>query len=330
MMSLRSSGMAIQFGIVLLGSVLVVAAAGAQEIDCRALGEAASRPIGERSRDQWQSIADRARQLGCSGQGVVEPLGRRTAQAWWNEISQRLQRGEPATSLVGDLTALLGYGAIWQAEATLGDVHAEQRDSARATMRYQRALDIIADARATPREPPREVIQQIFAKAEQHRLLADAYVQTTRSGTTPTGLGSRAIRSYQVEKVAVPIEFRFNSTEPTEKGRAALADLIDMIKAERPNRFTLVGHTDTCGSADYNRQLSENRARAVKAMLEDALREYFAAENHQMAIETRGRGFDEPPFVNPPEKAPSPALRSGCDSVAAYRIFRRVEYVRGP
>jgi outer membrane protein OmpA-like peptidoglycan-associated protein len=316
-------------GLGALAGVLVAGIAAAQASECAALGEVAARPLAERSRADWQALADQARRLACGGEAVVESLGRRTASAWWNEIVQRLQRGERAAMMTADLVALLGYGDVWQAQATLGDVHVEQGDAARAAHRYQLALDAIADMRATPREPPREVVRQIFAKAEQSRLLADGYVPNTRSGTVPTGLGAPMVRSYAVEKVALPIEFRFNSTELTERGQEALADLVDMLKTERPSRIGLVGHTDTCGSAEYNRQLSENRARAVKAALEERLRDYFAAESHRLTIDASGRGFDEPPLINPPARAPSPALRSGCESEPAYRIFRRVEYVRG-
>ena len=107
--------------------------------------------------------------------------------------------------------------------------------------------------------------------------------------------------------VDVPVSFRFDSAGLTAQGKQQAAEMLASMREEtfKGERFRLVGHTDTQGSADYNLGLSRRRA--------ESLREWFLARSDLDAgrIETRGLG----------ESAP---LMKG-DSEAEHARNRRVE-----
>ncbi len=60
--------------------------------------------------------------------------------------------------------------------------------------------------------------------------------------------------------------FDFNDNKLSEKGRADLNKL--KVEIEGAKKITIVGHTDTRGSAEYNQKLSEQRAQEVADYLE--------------------------------------------------------------
>ena len=80
----------------------------------------------------------------------------------------------------------------------------------------------------------------------------------------------RATRAPEaVPRIAVRIEFDYDSAALTAAGRAQVGELAKALQAAgtREYRVRLVGHTDARGTRDYNQALSERRARAVVAEL---------------------------------------------------------------
>ena len=59
---------------------------------------------------------------------------------------------------------------------------------------------------------------------------------------------------------------RFNVRKDQE---IFINQVLDAARQLKPSVITLAGHTDTTGTADYNTQLSENRAKAVAQALKD-------------------------------------------------------------
>ncbi|MCC5989055.1 MAG: OmpA family protein [Pararhodobacter sp.] len=181
-----------------------------------------------------------------------------------------------------------------------------------ATRQYQDALDAIASPSLTPTEPPDEVIARIFSQAQTSRLLAPDYVPTTRNTRgEPGGLAAPAIRSFGVTRVALPIQFHFDSNEFTEAGAAAAADLADYLRVQGDGPITLIGHADPVGNAEYNRRLSLRRAEAV--------RDYLATQGLTVPIRVEGRGHDEP-F--------QPATEAELTRDQIHQMHRRVELNR--
>ena len=70
--------------------------------------------------------------------------------------------------------------------------------------------------------------------------------------------------------VSLTVDFATGSADLTPQARATLDQLGRALSSsELANfRFRIEGHTDTVGSADYNRSLSERRAEAVVSYLE--------------------------------------------------------------
>lgn len=82
--------------------------------------------------------------------------------------------------------------------------------------------------------------------------------------------------------------FGFDSAELTSEGEEALRGVIERINAmERVDSIEVGGHADRVGSADYNQDLSERRAAAVRDFLVDE-------GVDEGIITSRGYGQDQP------------------------------------
>lgn len=66
------------------------------------------------------------------------------------------------------------------------------------------------------------------------------------------------------------VYFASNSTVVSAPSRNTLLDLGAVLKKYPENVITIVGHTDSQGSGDYNLKLSERRAQSVGDVLADA------------------------------------------------------------
>ncbi|MBK0399254.1 OmpA family protein [Limibaculum sp. M0105] len=59
------------------------------------------------------------------------------------------------------------------------------------------------------------------------------------------------------------VYFGFNRTNLTDTARATLDEVVEAVQALSTQALSVVGHTDTVGSYEYNQGLSERRARRV-------------------------------------------------------------------
>lgn len=239
-------------------------------------------------------------------------LGRAVVRGVERMVVQGVPTGRPLASFEAELADALRFGSSWRIHAWLGDIARERKDYAKAAASYQESLTVIEDEVATPKPPEPAVIEQIFKQAEESRLLADHFVAppTTRSGA-PGGLASMNVRGFKPTKVALPIEFQYNSVDFTPKGRAAADDLATMLRTQSPSAITLIGHTDSRGSRDYNMSLSQRRADAVAA--------YLRRNGFTGTIDTGGRGPAEPMVLDDPSRYTSEQI---------HQINRRVELRR--
>jgi outer membrane protein OmpA-like peptidoglycan-associated protein len=81
--------------------------------------------------------------------------------------------------------------------------------------------------------------------------------------------------------------FAFDSDQVTPGARENLRKLAESLKKYPNTRTLIVGHTDSKGSAAYNMELSDRRARAAA--------NYIAGEGVDRArVTTAGRGEEEP------------------------------------
>lgn len=245
-------------------------------------------------------------------ESVRGQLGLAVARATEKRVYQAAQAGRPLAPFEAELSESLRYARLWRVLAWLGDIARDRKDYAGAAKSYQEALAVIQDEQATPTAPPPDVIEAIFKRAEQARLLAPQYVAApkTRAGGL-SGLGARDIRGYTPRSVSVPIEFVTGSVDFTPKGWQAAQELLSQVLADGPSRISLIGHTDPRGDSAYNVRLSLERAKAVG--------NFLRANGYDGDVWVEGKGESEPLAVDP----------EAVYSVAElYQMQRRVELRR--
>jgi OmpA-OmpF porin, OOP family len=106
--------------------------------------------------------------------------------------------------------------------------------------------------------------------------LADiVFPQATRSIGQPRGIGTRPqepepAREPAPEAFGFNINFAFDSAEIQPESRPYLDKVGEMMRLDRSvgKALRIVGHTDATGPEDYNQELSERRAEAVRAYLQ--------------------------------------------------------------
>jgi outer membrane protein OmpA-like peptidoglycan-associated protein len=125
---------------------------------------------------------------------------------------------------------------------------------------------------------------------------------------------SVTVRSDRVTLTA-DVLFAFNSARLSRKGRSRVAEAARDVRRRKPARLSVVGYTDSKGSATYNLGLSARRARTVAARLRSIL---SAAAP---PIATRGRGEGNPVAPN--------TTPGGGDSPRGRARNRRVEVLFG-
>lgn len=81
--------------------------------------------------------------------------------------------------------------------------------------------------------------------------------------------------------------FAFDKSELTAEGKSMLDDLVGRLQGATVDTIVITGHADRIGGAEYNQQLSERRAAAVK--------DYLAGKNVTAGrIDAQGKGSAEP------------------------------------
>ncbi|WP_192034335.1 OmpA family protein [Halomonas sp. YLGW01] len=83
---------------------------------------------------------------------------------------------------------------------------------------------------------------------------------------TPAGAKVNALGCVD-DLVLEDVNFEFDSAKLTMGAQDILADVGEKLAANPDARVRLEGHTDSVGSASYNKQLSQRRADSVKAFL---------------------------------------------------------------
>jgi outer membrane protein OmpA-like peptidoglycan-associated protein len=74
-----------------------------------------------------------------------------------------------------------------------------------------------------------------------------------------------AIEAIPLEPVHVNLYFKNNSNELTDASKEKLPYILIQIKERTPCDVSIIGHTDTKGSASYNTKLALERAKYVKS-----------------------------------------------------------------
>ena len=97
-----------------------------------------------------------------------------------------------------------------------------------------------------------------------------------------------AASSPRTGAISMQIQFDFGSDRIAQASVPTMDNLTQALRSKdlQERSFTVVGHTDGAGSADYNQRLSQRRASAVKAYLVRG-----GVESNR--VKTQGKGFEE-------------------------------------
>lgn len=148
----------------------------------------------------------------------------------------------------------------------------------------------VASGQGWPAPPPAAEI----ARAAEARTLGAVWVLAERSGAADGSWARRDSGQVREIDVAADVLFPFDEHEITREAAAVMDAVAEEIGAARVEKATVVGHTDGQGTEDYNKTLSEKRARAVEKEL--------ATRLPGVTFAVEGRGWHEPVASNKTEE----------------------------
>lgn len=111
--------------------------------------------------------------------------------------------------------------------------------------------------------------------------------------------------------LAADVLFEFNRAQLSPRAQQRIAQVAEELRRAAPGTVTIEGHTDSKGSAAYNRGLSRRRAESVRAVLSRSL------GGSAPRFVTAGRGESRPVASN--------TKPDGSDSARGRARNRRVE-----
>ena len=122
-----------------------------------------------------------------------------------------------------------------------------------------------------------------------------------------------------IQKVTLSTEtlFDFNKAELKEAGKRRIDELITQVKDANIDEIVAIGHADRIASEDYNQKLSEERAQAVKAYIEEQM-------GRQHRVSAQGKGESQP-VTGEDCKKMGPERASNRKLVSCLQPDRRVE-----
>lgn len=94
--------------------------------------------------------------------------------------------------------------------------------------------------------------------------------------------------------MTININFDTNSAEIPESSFKELEEFVKFLEDNKSYTAHVIGHTDNRGSAQYNRNLSQKRAKSVMS--------HIALSIHASKLSHEGRGFDDPFVANDTEE----------------------------
>jgi OOP family OmpA-OmpF porin len=134
---------------------------------------------------------------------------------------------------------------------------------------------------------------------------------------TPAPIAPVAPRVIEKVTLSTDVLFEFNKAELLPGGEKKLDDLANTAQGADVDRVVIVGYADRIGSEQYNQDLSERRAQAVKA--------YLAKKGApEQRVEAAGRGESEP-VTGDQCKNMGPERKSNTKLVSCLQPDRRVE-----
>ena len=280
----------------MLGTALYSGQAAANLIDCAQIENRWRNATADTSFDEWVRLYDDAHYESDCGSPVVAGIGldiiERELPAIRSAYRSSLDSGTFG-ALRDRVDALLEFGGHWEVWFLLGEAARKQKDVRGAMSAYREALKFVDDEELTPTPPHPDDIRLLRDRLDETALVVAQIAPsdlkiTTRVHGRPISQYASTSRGYKRKKALVPILFVFDRAELTEEGRGIFDDVLETLEKQGSPDITVVGHTDTSGTNEYNMGLSKRRAAAVRSKL--------VARGYTGRVTTRGMG-EEQPFV---------------------------------
>lgn len=224
--------------------------------------------------------------------------------------AERVHEKDPGSNAERDMAYIATRRAEWAMAAANGKQAQAKAEAARA-----KRLATLEEQRDSSRADLEQAEGQLD---ESQRALEDLKQQRQqmeqRLTAATASLEGMARFAQEPDRVVMTLSgavlFKQNSAELLPIARERLREVAAVLREyQQGNQIVIEGHTDSRGSASYNRQLSEQRAQSV--------RDFLLAEGvDQSVVQAVGRGEDEPIASN--------------DSADGRANNRRVEIVISP
>ena len=224
------------------------------------------------------------------------------ADSYSQAIADLQAKGASPQKLQELATAGASIARTWRMLWTMADLAENAKNYDEAALFYKSSLTALSDAEnrikqgghsfVCPDEeralPSAKETNELIRLAEQADALATKFVPAppTRDGSFG-GIFVGKLRGIEVVNFPIPIEFKYDSTELTQKGTDAANFLLSYINGSDVPRIVLTGHADQKGSDDYNCKLSKRRLDALIAHMKPTMRK-------SVTIETVPQGKGEP------------------------------------
>jgi outer membrane protein OmpA-like peptidoglycan-associated protein len=239
------------------------AAAAAREAKARADAEAEAKRRADAEKATAQAQADRA----AAEQAKAEALKmKQEAEAAAQEAARQKAAAEKATA-----------DAVAQQQLLAAETDKARQAAAQSDSLRQQAESARLQAEAAKQQAEKATQQAEFEKQELRARLLQQLNSILATRDSARGLVANMS----------DVLFRSGSFELLPGARERLAKVSGIVLAYPTLHVAIEGHTDSVGSDDYNQQLSERRAQAV--------RDYFVQQGiNSAAVEARGYGKTEP------------------------------------
>lgn len=203
--------------------------------------------------------------------------------------AERAHEKDPGSNIERDLA----YVATRRAELAMKQAEMKEAQQ-KAEAAHARRLAMLEEQRDQSRDELQETEGQLDAS---QRALQDAQRQRQqleqRLTLATQSLEGMARLQQEPDRIVMTLSgsvlFKHNSADLLPIARERLREVAAVIKEyeQSGNQIVIEGHTDSKGGEEYNRQLSEKRARSV--------RDYLVTEGvSQAAVSAIGRGESEP------------------------------------
>lgn len=239
------------------------AAAAAREAKARADAEAEAKRRADAEKATAQAQADRA----AAEQAKAEAMKmKQEAEAAAQEAARQRAAAEKATA-----------DAVAQQQLLAAETDKARQAAAQSDSLRQQAESARQQAEAAKQQAEKEKQQAEFEKQELRARLLQQLNSILATRDSARGLVANMS----------DVLFRSGSFELLPGARERLAKVSGIVLAYPTLHVAIEGHTDSIGSDDYNQQLSERRAQAV--------RDYFVQQGiNSAAVEAKGYGKTEP------------------------------------